>query len=70
MGDDTLLGILADFNRAVVWIFSILPLISISSSLVSRFLVTVPNVPTTISITVTFNVPDPFQLTGKVPVFL
>ena len=50
----TLLCIPGDFNRAVVWIFSILPLISIFPSLFFRPLVTIPSSPTTIGVTVTF----------------
>ena len=34
----TLLNVLADLNNAVVWVFSILPLISSSTSLSSKFL--------------------------------
>ena len=47
----TLLSILANFSNAEVWIFSVVPLISSSSS---RFLVTVPSSPTMIGITATF----------------
>ena len=50
----TLLSILADLSNAVVWIVSILPLISKFSSLSTSPLVTVPRAPTTIGITVTF----------------
>ena len=50
----TLLGILADLNNAVVWIVSILPLISNSSRLFSKPLETVLSAPTTTCITVTF----------------
>ena len=50
-----LLSILADFNNGVVWVLSISPLISESSSPCSNPLVNVPRATTTISITVTFN---------------
>ena len=46
-----LLSILADLNHAVVWVVSILPLISNSSSFLSKYLGTVPSAPTTIGIT-------------------
>ena len=46
----THLSILADLNCAVVWIVSILPLISISLSLFSRSLGTVPRAQITIAI--------------------
>ena len=48
----TLLINQADFNSAVIWLVSILPLISNSSSFLARFLGTVPRV-LTISFTVT-----------------
>ena len=50
----TLLGILADLSNAVVWIASIRPLISKSSSPFSNPLMTIPRAPITIGITVTF----------------
>ena len=50
----TLLSILADLNNAVVWIVSIRPLISKSSSPCSNSLVTVPIPLITTGITVTF----------------
>ena len=50
----TLLGILADLNKAVFWIVSTRPLISKSSSPYSNHLVTVPREPITIGITATF----------------
>ena len=49
----TFLGILADCSSAVVWMVSILPLISRSSSLFSKFIGTVPCAPTAIGITFT-----------------
>ena len=50
-----LLNIGTDFNNAVIWIVSILPLeISTSSSLFSRLFWTVPRSTTTVGITVTF----------------
>ena len=50
----TLLSILAVFNNAVVWMVSIRPPTSESSSPFSNPLVTVPNAPITNGITVTF----------------
>ena len=50
----TLLSILADFNSAVVWMISILPLNPNSSNLFPRSLRTITSVPTTFDITVTF----------------
>ena len=50
----TLLSTHADFNNAVVWTVSVHPLFSKSSSLCTNPLVTVPNSPNTISVTVTF----------------
>ena len=50
----TLLSILADLNKAVVWMVSTRPLISKSSSLFKNPLVIVPRAPITIGITVTF----------------
>ena len=50
----TLLSILAVFNNAVVWMVSTRPPSSESSSLFSNPLATVPNVPITVGITVTF----------------
>ena len=49
-----LLRIQADFNNAAVWMVSSRPLISKSSSPCTKPLVTVPNAPITIGITVTF----------------
>ena len=49
-----LLSILTDLNSAVVWIVSTRPLISNSSSPCTNPLVTVPSLPITIAITVTF----------------
>ena len=50
----TLLSILTKFNSAVVWMISILLLISSSSNLFSRLLRTAPTSPTTICITAPF----------------
>ena len=50
----TLLGILADHNNAVVWMVSTRSLISKSFSRFTNPLVTVPSVPITTGITVTF----------------
>ena len=50
----TLLSILAYLNNAVIWMFSIFPLISRSSSPPSMPLGTIPSTPTTIGITVIF----------------
>ena len=44
-----------DFNNAVVWMVSILPLISSSPSLFSRFLETVLRAPTMIDITIIYH---------------
>ena len=49
----TLLSILADLNSAVVWMVSIIPLISNTPTIFSKTLRTVPRAPTT-GITVTF----------------
>ena len=49
----TLLSIPANLNNVAVWMVSILPLISNSSSLSSKLLGTVPRAPTTIGITFT-----------------
>ena len=50
----TLLSILTDLKKAVVWMFSTRPLISMSSSSFTKPLVTVPKAPITIGLTVTF----------------
>ena len=50
----TLLSIPADFNGAVVCMFSIHPLISNSAGFLSTTLDTVPSAPTIIGLTVTF----------------
>ena len=50
----TLLSILADLNNVLVWMFPTCPFISKSSSPSTNPLVTVPSVPITIGITVTF----------------
>ena len=47
-------SILTDLNNAVDWMVLILPPVSNSSSLSSKFFRTIPSAPTTISITVTF----------------
>ena len=49
----TLLSILANLNKAVVWMISSHPLIFKSSSFFSNLLVTLPRAPVIISITVT-----------------
>ena len=54
LGSRTLLGILADLNNAVVWMFSTRPLISKSSSPCTNHLLTVPRKPITIGIIATF----------------
>ena len=68
----TLLSILADLNKAVVWIVSTRPLIFKSSSHCTNHLVTVPRAPITIGIIVTscstaFSVP--LQGRGTYPSF-
>ena len=50
----TLLSILANLNNMVIWMVSIWPLISKSSSPFTKHLVTVPSTPITIGFTVTF----------------
>ena len=62
------LSILADFTCALGWIVSILPLISTSPSLFSRFLGTVIRTPTMIDITITFH--NLFQFSSKALVFV
>ena len=47
-------SILADFNSAVIWMISILPLISNSSGLLSKLFESVPRAQTIIAISVTF----------------
>ena len=47
-----LISILADLNNAVVWMVSTCPVISKSSSLYIKFLVTVPRAPITSGITI------------------
>ena len=66
----TLLSILANFNNAVVYMVSILPLIYNSASLFYKFLRTVPRAPTIICIIVTFIFHAFFQLSGKIQVFV
>ena len=62
----TLLSILADLNKAVVWKVSTYPLISKSSSPFNNSSVTVPRAPITIDITVTFIFYIFFQFPSKV----
>ena len=50
----TLLSILADLNNSVVWMVSTRPLTSKSSCPSAHLLVTVPRVPITVNITITF----------------
>ena len=50
----TLLSIMADLNKAVLWMVSTSPLISKSSSLITNPLVTVPRTSVTVGITVIF----------------
>ena len=66
----TFLKILGDLNNAVVWTVSARPLISISSSLLTKFLRIVPNVLITIGITVTLIFHSFFQLSGKVQIII
>ena len=56
----TLHNILTDLNNALIWIFSTRPLISKSSSPGTNPLVTVPDTPITIGITVTFMIQNIF----------
>ena len=62
----TLLSILADLNNAVVWMISIRPLISMSSSPRTNPLVTVPRAPITIGFTDTFMFHSFFPCSSKV----
>ena len=57
----TLLSILADLNSTVVWMGSILPLISSSASLFFRALGSIPRAPTIIGIIITFVFPNIFN---------
>ena len=66
----TLHSILADLNTAAVWIASIRPLISKSSSPLINTLVTVPRALITIGINVTFMFRSFFQFPSKVEVFI
>ena len=50
----TFLSILADFNRAVIWMTSNFPLISNSPNFFSSLLGNIPNTPVTIGTTVIF----------------
>ena len=63
-----LLSILADLNKAVVWMNSTRVLISISSSFFINPLITVPSAAITIGINVTFTFDSFFQLPSKVNV--
>ena len=66
----SLLGNLTDFNSAVVLIVSILSLISCSPRLFFNSLETLPNVSTTIDITITPMTHISFQLSGNIQVFV
>ena len=66
----TLLSILADLNNAEIWMVSILPLFSNSSSLFSECLGTVPGAPFIIGITVTLMFHRLFLLSSKIRVFV
>ena len=66
----TLLRILVVLNNVVVWTVSTHPPTSKSSSPFSNPLVTVPNAPITIAITVTFMFHSVFQFHSKVKVFI
>ena len=66
----TLLCILAVLNNVVVWMVSIRPSTSKSSSPFSNSLVTVPNPPITIGIIVTFMFHSFFQFPSKVEVLI
>ena len=57
--------ILANLNNAVVWKVSIYPLISKSSSLLSKSLGTIQLAPSTINIIVAFMFYSFFQLSSK-----
>ena len=65
----TLLSIIVNFSSAVVWMVSVLPLISNSSSLFFQVLVNYSKSPTTNDITVTFTFQSFFQFSSKVQVF-
>ena len=60
----------ADFNSAVIWAVSFLPLISSSLILFSKFFSVVSSAPTMICTTVTFMFPNFFWFSGKVLVFI
>ena len=66
----TLLSILADRNNAVVWMVSICPLISKSSSPCTNPLVTVPRLLITIGITYTYIFHSFFQFSSKFKVLI
>ena len=65
-----LFSVWANLKSTVVCMVSILPQISNSSSLFFRPLGTVQSAPTTIGITVTFNLPSFLKLFGKIQVFV
>ena len=66
----TLLSILADLNKAVVWMVSIPPIISKISSPYTISLLTVSRVPITIGINITFMFQSFFQFSSKVQVLI
>ena len=66
----TLHSILSDLNDAVDWMVSTCPLISKSSSSCTKLLMTVPNTPITIGITVTFMFHRFFSFFSKVEVLI
>ena len=65
-----LISILAYLNHEVGWMVSILPPISIYSSLFSKSLGTAPSAPITIGIHVTFIFYNFFQVFGNIKVFI
>ena len=64
-----LLRILDDFNSTVVWMVSILPLISMSHRFFSKSFCTFTRVPITVGFFVTFMPPRLYILSGKIQVF-
>ena len=66
----TLLSILADIKKAVVWVISTRPLISQSSCPFTNPLVTLPRAPITIDIIITFMFLTFFKFPNKVQVFI
>ena len=66
----TLLSIPADFNNAVLWMVSILPLLFKSFSPCINPLVTVPSAPIIIDITVTLTFHSFFQFPRKIEVLI